>query len=229
MKKFIFLLVIILLCIFFLQLKVTTRQCINYQCHASPIPLYLKLLDFVDRHYNYSNLVRSILKGAKDQDKRVIKILEWTKYNLKKTPEGLPIVDDHVWHIIIRGYGTDDQFQDVFTTLCNYAGLNGFFADLRGPNNSRKRPFSFIKIGHTWTVIDAYNGVFFRNNKGDFASLEELINGRYQPQGIEEGNPIGYQDYFRNLTSIDCDSWYTKRSAIQSPFHRLIFWFKHKK
>ena len=57
-----------------------------------------------------------------------MEIFIWTCENIRKQPDGLPVIDDHVWHIIIRGYGEPDQSSDVFTTLCNYAGIRAFYA-----------------------------------------------------------------------------------------------------
>ncbi len=110
-----------------ININVTTEQCINYRCHSIRIPLYLKVLDFFDRHYHYKQLVREIIKNEKTDEGRVIKIFTWTYGNIRKVPSGFPVIDDHVWHIIIRGYGANDQFQDVFSTLCNYAGLEANF------------------------------------------------------------------------------------------------------
>ena len=47
------------------------------------------------------------------QKKKTLKIFIWTHKNIRKAPEGLPVIDDHVWHTIIRGYGINDQSSDV--------------------------------------------------------------------------------------------------------------------
>ncbi len=234
MKKIIFSIFIFLAIItaawLFLNIPVSTQQCINYDCHALKIPLYLKTLDFFDRHFNYQWLTRGIIRGCPNQEGRVKKILAWTQDNLKKSPAGLPIVDDHVWHTIVRGYGVDDQFQDVFTTLCNYAGVGAFFTIVRAEESGRRKPLSFVRLGKKWCAIDAYNGVYFKNQHGTLASIEELIKGDCKPQNIRgEGLIADYTDYFRNLTSIDFNSWNTRRSAIQSPLQRLSQWLRHKK
>ena len=87
-----------------LNLTVTTRQGKNYEVKVIKMPLYLKLLDFFDRHYNYGFLVKRIVGNSKNKKEAVLKIFEWTNDNLKRSPAGLPSVDDHVWHIIVRGY-----------------------------------------------------------------------------------------------------------------------------
>jgi hypothetical protein len=40
-----------ILSICILNISVTTRQGVNYQVREIKFPLYLKILDFVDRHY----------------------------------------------------------------------------------------------------------------------------------------------------------------------------------
>ena len=108
--------------VFLLNVQVTTRQGINYKVTSIKIPLYLKLLDFFDRHYNYISLVSRITHGCINKETKILALFNWCYANIKDQPETLPVVDDHVWHIIIRGYGAGEQSSDVFTTLCNYAG-----------------------------------------------------------------------------------------------------------
>ena len=50
---------ILILCV--LNIGVTTKQGINYRVSEIKLPIYLKILDFVDRHYNYKNLVKIFL------------------------------------------------------------------------------------------------------------------------------------------------------------------------
>ena len=150
LKKFIFKLLIgialLTAMIVLLNIKVTTRQGVNYQVHTIRIPLYLKILDFMDRHYNYKQLVQRIIKNEHDKQERVMKIFSWTYHNIRKQPEELPVVDDHVWHIIVRGYGVSDQSCDVFATLCNYTGIDAFFHSFKEEGKDEKITLSFAKL-----------------------------------------------------------------------------------
>ena len=110
-----------------LNFTVTTQKGVNFKVQTIKIPLYLKALDFFDRHYNYKLITKRIIRDAQNEQDKAMKILEWTYKNIKRQPKELPVIDDHVWHIIVRGYGLNDQFSDVFTTLCNYAGMDAFF------------------------------------------------------------------------------------------------------
>lgn len=209
--------------IYVLNIKVTTRQGINYQWQTIEIPLYLKTLDFFDRHYNYKWTIERITANLKTEEEKVLQIFKWTHENIKKVPEGYPIVDDHVWHIIIRGYGEDEQFSDVFTTLCNYAGMNAFFTLVYTEDRGSRMPLSFVNIEGRWSVFDPYNGVYFKNKKGQQASIEEIIKGDWL---IESGNTIkklyiDYTIYFKNLSPIREIG--LQRANIQSPFKRLQY------
>lgn len=214
----------------FLNIKVITRQGINDEQHIISVPLYLKVLDFLDRHYNYKILAERITKGSKSDTQKAMKIFEWTCSNMRRKPESLPVIDDHAWHIIIRGYGVNDQFQDVFTTLCNHAGLNAFFSMVpEEPNGKKGKSLSFVKLNGKWSVFDVYNGVYFVDDKGDVADKDELLSGNWKTICISgEQVAIPYGKNFRNLNLIDFRNWNYNRAAIQSPFRRLIFWVKRE-
>ena len=215
--------------VFFLNISLTTQQCADYRCRTVSIPLYLKVLDFFDRHYNYKQLTKTIAKDVKDKETRAIKILEWTQANIKRNPRDLPVIDDHVWHIIIRGYGVDDQFQDVFSALCNYSGMEALFITLNAKDSAVKKPLSFVKLKNGWSIFDAYNGVYFQNKTGKIASIKDIISGDWQALSICAEQIQDYGIYFQNLSSLDIEKNKLTRSSIQSPFKRFLFWRIHNK
>lgn len=226
----ILIILVIVACLFILNMKVTTRQGINYEVHTLRIPLYLKVLDFYDRHYNYKWLVHQITKGKTNGEEKVMAIFEWTIKNIVKQPPELRTVDDHVWHIIVRGYGTDDQFSDVFSTLCNYAGNEAFFTRLSNRNNNSLKTFAFVKIDGKWYVFDPYNGAYFtKETDNSFASVEDIVNGNWQKNSYSSFSKhnIEYPNYFDSLLKIDfkeAHKW--SRANIQTPFNRLIYEIK---
>ncbi len=227
LTKLLFIIVVIIIILLILNINVTTRQGINYQWHTIKLPLYLKILDFFDRHYNSKQLVRTIIKDAPTQQEKVMQIFNWVHQNIKKAPEGLPIVDDHVWHIIIRRYGVDDQFQDVFTTLCNYAKVNAFFIEVGSEKGRKNKPLSFIKLKRGWSVFDAYYGVYFKNRRGETANIEDLLSSDWQAFSISNKEiPNYYPEYFNNLQTVNYTSWKFSRPATQSPISRFICWIK---
>lgn len=227
MKKF--LTWIILICAFFiiLNIPVTIKQGVNYKVHQIQMPLYLKLLDFYDRHFNYQLLVRRILDNEKDPEARVMKLFQWSVANIQHNPEGFPVIDDHVWHILIRGYGTDDQASDAFTTLCNYAGTEAFYANVDSIDTIGRKPFSFVKIREKWYVFDPYNGVYFTNNSGALINIQELKNNHYTIKAlIENRREINYSNFFKNFPPPEKIG--LTRANIQSPLNRLLFEIKKR-
>lgn len=222
-----FMILILVVGFFILNIEVTTRQGIDYKVYTLKVPLYLKILDFYDRHFNYKWLVHKIINGKATEEEKVMAIFNWTIENIADQPKELPVVDDHVWHIIIRGYGAHDQFSDVFTTLCNYAGFDAFFAKIYTKDKTSKISFSFVKINNRWHVFHPYNGAYFINKDGKFASVEDLANGNWsvkQIGNLQKKNFI-YQDYFNEeITKIDFNKFHRfSRANIQSPINRFFY------
>lgn len=210
-----------------MNINVTMQRGINYQWQTIKLPLYLKILDFFDRHYNYKYLVKGIIKDVKEDEERVMKIFEWTHKNIRKVPVGLSIIDDHAWYIIVRGYGTDDQSSDVFTTLCNYAGINAFFSWISSQDNSSSIPLSFVKIGKKWYIFDPYRSVYFKNTQGDELVDVETIKSKnlwLVASSYKKELEIDYAIYFNNLASIEEIGLI--RSNIQSPLKRIKYEIK---
>jgi len=234
MKKFLLRLLSIIIVItgilVILNMNVSTRQGINYQWRTIRIPLYLKIQDFFDRHYNYKELTKRIIRDTKTDKERVMKIFEWTYQNIKRVPDGFPVIDDHVWHIIIRGYGVFDQSADVFTTLCNYAGVDAFFSIIYTKDKTSQIPLSFIRLDKRWRIFDSYNGIYFKNKNGDIASIDDIKNSNYKIVSIGEIKHFDYNVFFENLPVIKEIG--LKRANIQSPLKRLIFelkkWIKQR-
>lgn len=205
-----------------LNLSVTTRQGVDYKLRSIRIPLYLKTLDFFDRYYNYRELVKRIVQGANNDEEKVMRIFSWTHNNIRKAPKELPVVDDHVWHIIIRGYGVKDQSQDVFTALCNIAGVKAFFSGIYAEDNSGTMILSFVKMKEKWYVFDAYNGVYFKDRNGRLADIGSKNDWLLAALDVQPD--IDYAPYLNNLPTIKDIG--LSRSSTQSPLNRLLFEIK---
>jgi hypothetical protein len=153
--------------------SVTTKQGVNYQVHEIKLPLYLKMLDFIDRHYNYKNLLLNILGDTKNDNDKTIKIIKWVNANVRKNPKELPIIDDHPLNILIRGYGVPDQFEDIFTILCTYSGMEAFFK--RFKNYSGELYYiSFVKIYGKWCPLSAFGNVYAAKGSA-IASVDDIL------------------------------------------------------
>lgn len=233
-KIYIFIFLVVLSAAFILNTEVTTRQGINYKVNTIKIPLYLKLLDFLDRHYNYIQLLGRIVSPNDSAQEKVLKIFSWVCANIQEQPANLSVVDDHVWHIIVRGYGVADQFSDVFTTLCNYAGCPAYYLYIGAEDGSSKTIFAFVNIGGKWCIFDPYNGVYFVDESGNLTDTYSAKGGNYQLKSLiaKKKDNLNYEKYIRNFP--DAYKFYLKRESIQSPLNRLLYWIKqsafgHKK
>ncbi|MDD5431452.1 MAG: hypothetical protein PHO70_00470 [Candidatus Omnitrophica bacterium] len=200
--------------------RLTTRQGVNFVVVTKEIPLYLKALDFFDRHYNYQELVKEIISGSCGENERLLRIFEWTHKTIKMQPHELPIIDDHVWNIIVRGYGTKDQICDVFATLCTYVGLKSFFSEFKN-DNSELFVLAFVKIRGQYRVFDPVNGIYLRNKIGEFATIENILNGDFVINAIDKKIPENYNDMIKKFLKSDKVDY--KRSFIQSPLNRFIY------
>lgn len=211
--------------VFILNREVSTKQGINYHVYTRKIPVYLKLLDLYDRHYNYRYLVRKLVDKNDSYRQKAIKLLAWSYQNIYTQPKELPVIDDHVWHIIVRGYGTAEQFSDVFSTLCNYAGMPAFFSYVHS-QSKETITFSFVRIGDGIFVFDAYRGIYFETDSGELASTEDILAGNWKPKNIAplKNTPVEYLEYFKNMP-VDMLKYSSLRPQIQSPWQRFVFEF----
>ena len=102
-KKFLitFFFVFFLLIFFFLLNKETTGKIsINYKVDEYKIPVYLKLTDFFERHFEYKYLVKKInFEHGKKKDIILITSI-WLNLNIKKIPKGVDVIDYHPLTII---------------------------------------------------------------------------------------------------------------------------------
>jgi hypothetical protein len=221
--KIILLVSIVIITLLILNINVATKKGVNYRWYTIKVPLYLKVLDFFDRHYNYRQLVKGIVKDAGTREQKAIQLFNWVHQNMRKAPEGLPIVDDHVWYIIVRGYGVADQFSDVFTTLCNYAGLDAFYDVIYTKDKTDSIHFSFVKLNKGWSLFDPYYGVYFKNRAGNIATLEEMKTGNcfIVNIGKNQRSELDYGKFMDSLPGIKAVG--LGRANIQSPLKRFIY------
>ncbi|PIQ89649.1 MAG: hypothetical protein COV72_02205 [Candidatus Omnitrophica bacterium CG11_big_fil_rev_8_21_14_0_20_42_13] len=212
-----------------LNIKVTTRQGIDYKVSVIEIPLYLKILNFYDRHFNYKWLVERIIKDKPAEADKIMALFSWVNEHIKTQPRELPVIDDHVWHIIVRGYGEGDQPSDVFTTFCNYAGFDAFFYRLGNKDRTRRITVSLVKIKDKWYVFEPRSGAYFIAKNGRFASIEEISAGNWQVRRLKEDSfdETDYGNYFSQIADIDSKSIHRfSRANIQSPLKRFIYGIK---
>jgi hypothetical protein len=208
-----------------LNTEVSIHYGINGRYSVIKMPLYVKWTQFLARHYEYARLAREITSGKKGDEEKTLAILEWTRDNLKDIPPGMPVCDDHILNIIIRGYAVPEQFQEVFTTLCSYSGVQAFYEKVYDCEHRKKYIISYVKIAGKWRPFDAHTGIYFKNHMNHIASVEDIASDRslIDKAGIDnifiEGIP--YKEFFLNLKPVTGPM--TLRAQKQMPFHRILY------
>ena len=151
----------------------TTRYVgVNHVVSTQQLPLWAKATDFIDRDANLASATRTILGAVNGDEAKAAAAMAWTRANIRPIPAGFPIVDDHVWYIMVRGYGQDDQRADVFTTLLAYGGVPAYWMVIGTPPNSLT--LSYALVGGLWRIYDVSNGIAFRNAGGELATPDEI-------------------------------------------------------
>ena len=155
----------------------TTRQGIDYRVTEYRIPAYVKAIDFLQRHFQYKLLASRICAGKTTETDCVLAIFDWTHENIPPTPQGWPVIDDHVLHVVIRGHGQSDQMAAVFATLSTYAGTRTFFTRIKESGLGGEIVLSFAQIGGKWIPFDVERHVAFRDRTGALVSVDALLAG----------------------------------------------------
>jgi len=230
-KKYIFVYLILSVFIFaVLNVNVSIKQGIDGKYRAINMPLYVKGIEFLARHYEYTRITKEIVSGLKSDEEKTLAIFKWTHENIKQgIPKGLSVVDDHVLNIVIRGYGTNDQSHDVFTTLCAYANIPAFWEEVYDNAHKIWYPISYVKINGRWCVFDPYLGKYFKNQNGEIASVDDvlrdksLVAAQVADKIVYEGIP--YEEFYHNIKPFDKNR--TLRPYKQMPGRRI--WFELKR
>ena len=209
-----------------LLLPTTTLQGVNYRVTARRIPAYVKTIDFLQRHYQYRILTARICTGNTSDADCVLDIFEWTHTNVRPTPAGWPVVDDHPLNIVIRGYGKGDQMADVFATLTVYAGVPAFFNFIKEPSQGAVLPLAFVNLDGRWIPFDVENHIAFRDRNGGLAGVEELAADPSWVDTVGAGvRPSGlpYSSFISTRTLIPFVVPQPLRSELQQPWPRVRY------
>ncbi len=208
-------------CLTALNMPVPTRQGVNYSVRVYKIPLYIKIMEFIDRDYRYRRLSLEITSGKRSEKEKVMAVLGWVRSSIKTDfPGGWPIYDDHILNIIIRGYGASDQIADVFTTLCAYSGLPAGWARIISPDQKRSLVLSLVKFDGRWRVFDVFRDMWFINDEGDVASTDDILAHRYK-KALTAGSDFDYEEYFKNMEQYI--NGITLRPKKQMPLQRIMY------
>jgi len=222
--------------VWFFTAETITRQGINYKVRAIKIPLYVKVHNFMDRHLNYQWTIDQIVNDKMTDQQKAETIFQWTIQHILKQQPQLPVVDDHPWNIIVRGYGMADQMADVFAVLSYYAGLKSFMLDCKGPIGSDPPSISLgaVYFDGGWHLCDPYRQTIFLNEKNQWASISELFASGWKAKCVGNASQcfgnIPYENYFKKLNEVDFETLSRNhRSSIQTPLSRFRFFLKDRK
>ncbi len=227
-----FIFLLFLCSIALLNKKVTILQGVDYKVSKITLPLYLKVLNFYDRHLNYKWLAKRITGHLDTREDKILRLFHWTHETIRPQPESLPVMDSHVWDVYVRGYGVSDNFHDLFSTLCNYIGADAFFTTLYIKDSGKDLQLSFVRIKRGWVAFDPYKGFYFRNHTGGLTTIEEINEQDCHIVKLTQrdiSKAFYEQCLVENLPNIEKIGSGFTRANTQSPFNRLKFqlhrWF----
>lgn len=201
---------------------VTTLSGVNYEVGERRLPLWRKAKEFLDRDREMARLAASVTAASNGDEERSVAVLSWTNRHIRPHPANAQVIDDHVWSIVQRGYGSSDQQADVFTTLLTYAGTPAYWI-LIGPERPAL-PLSFALIDGKWRVFDVERGLAFRNARGELATPEEVAadHDLISASMAERGSSAeSYLTWFRGFTPPTPPD--VLRARMQMPGPRLMF------
>ena len=152
----------------------TTRSGVNYQWSSKRIPLFEKAIDFVSRDLQLRRLAKEVADGASSEEQKALKIFVWVVRNVQPTPPGFPVVDDHVLHILIRGYGAPDQRAEALAVLASYNGMPATAALVSIPDVRAELVLTLVQVGGRIAVFDVSHELVFRNKAGTLADVDDI-------------------------------------------------------
>ena len=158
------------------QWPVHFRAGMNHRVQVYTVALYLKLARFVARDLEYRHLVHELTAGITDDETKTVRLYAWVRGHIHSgTPAELPVVDDHVWSIIVRGYGEPDQLADVLATLCVYSGIPAVSTALAPPGGRPLHSITMVYVRGHWCPVDPFYGILLRDPAQRLLSRETLM------------------------------------------------------
>jgi hypothetical protein len=208
---------------------VTTRFAVDYQQASAKIPLYEKALNFISRDLQARRLAREITAGASDPRAKALTVFRWVGARVRKPPSDFPVLDDHLWNVIVRGYGAPDQRTEVYALLATYAGLKAASTALVTYVNDRPRGLMVAVTefeGRRW-LFDVDNQFLFTRGDGTLAALDDLMADPTlitRVAGELTVHDVPYLTYFAHLGEL---TFSFDRIRRQQPLSRLAEVLRH--
>ena len=201
---------------------VETRFGRDFQWSTREIRLYEKAIDFVSRHRQTHRLVDDLVGDQAPGKEALLTIFEWVGENVRPTPAGFPVIDDHPWHIIIRGYGETDQRTEAFALLASYAGMPTSATTIFDPAGDGGFLVAIVRVEDDLYVFDIANQVLFLERSGGLATVDRIVE---DPATIHLRGPSGgidaapYEPFFSSLDGVRPDF---SRMEMQKPIKRFV-------
>lgn len=200
-----------------------TRVAVDYQPTVQRIHFYEKALHFLSRDRQTRRQVEQIVTAAASDEANLLRIFEWVRENVRDVPAGFPIVDDHPFHIIVRGYGAADQQSEAFSLLASYAGFRA--ATMLVPSTAY--PLATVELEDRQYVFDVPRGLAFVDGSGRLIDLETLLADRNrlrQALGDADLDPNAYHATLAEFARLAVN---TDRMEMQKPLGRLWYELTH--
>ena len=203
----------------------------NYKLETIRMPLGWKTIHFLSRHHQMILLAREIISSKAPEEEKAMAVYRWVRAHIYRgVPAGLPVMDDHVLYVAVRGYGTEDQMADLFTALCTYVGLTARWSTIYSKEGSALGSVSMVRITGRWVVMDPFRDYIARIPSGELEDLQNL-QGRLRRESVNLGIPaVRGASYEQFLLILDQDAFLRKgvdRGSSQIPLRRI--WGEIKK
>jgi len=206
----------------------TTRTTgVNFVVSTQTLPMWQKAAEFIERDDHLQTVAHLALAHINGHDQKAFAAMAWTRANIKYAPSDRPVLDDHIWNVILRGYGQADQQADVFTTLLTYDGVPAFWQNIgRAPDFI---PLSYVSIDDQWRVFDVSRGLAFRTAPGTLATPEDIAADRaIVSRAAEAAHVDGITEYVSRFDGYrPPERPDILRAELQMPRRRLAFELCH--
>ena len=200
---------------------VQTRVGVDYEWSESSIHFYEKATNFFSRHFQAKHLVSNLLKKIDYPEDQLQLLFAWSRDHVRSTPPGFPVIDDHVWHIIVRGYGATDQRTEAFALLASYAGFPATVTAMEIPGTDGGVIVALVKIGQLLHVFDVEHGFVFLDEHGQLIDAARLATAPEVVSSITNGIEIAGRPYEHYVPSLLNRDLTFNRMELQKPWPRL--------
>lgn len=209
------------------RIPVTQRVAVNYVVTENKISLSEKVVHFLSRHQAMRRLALEIAGDKATDVQRAQALQAWVARNIlpQEKAGDLPVVDDHPYSIMVRGYGTAEQRADLFTVLCGYAGIRAAMYRLRRAGSGKAIHLAVVRLGDILYLFDPARDNLFYGEGGRLATLAELNDNpaaarRARNQPVIDGIP--YAEYFSGIHPVSGFRRFT-RADLQRPLSRVLY------